>query len=82
MIKITRQRIVDELLEMAEPYDLDKLVSEGILKKSAGWYSGVPICELPANIRKNIDAFSSNGAFKVPKDGWKRAQAAYNRLFK
>ena len=80
IMDISLQRILDELHTMAQPYDLDGLVEIGILKKTGGWYSGIPLSELPPNMRFNTYAVSSDGSFKIRKNGWRSAQRAYERV--
>ena len=80
---MSKDEALDMLKEMAQPFDLDDLVSKGVLKKSGGWYTILKTDELPPHVMKHTSALQQTTKgevrFKFRKD-WKKAKGLYEKI--
>ena len=80
---MSKQEALDVLKEMAKPFNLDELVTNGVLKKSGAWYSILKPDVLPAHVMKHTSALQQTAKgetlFKFQKD-WKKAARFYKTI--
>ena len=80
---LSKKEKLDALKELGTPIDFDKLIAEGILKKSGTWFIVLKPKELPEHARQQVSATETGprGQSKVKfKDTSQSAKALYKRI--